>query len=137
MLVPHIVGQGGSILGLGQGFGVPGHHGHFLQHHGVVHCFHGIFPPGKGTVMTGQHAGNVQRIQVMRFEVRGNHLAGFQLIGALNFLLGEIPGAGNGTINVIGMGGAIGGNVPGPAWAQMVAQRECVWTMPPTSGKRR
>ena len=62
--------------------------------------------------MTGQHAGNVQRIQVMRLEVRGNHLAGFQLIGALNFPLGEIPGAGNGPINVIGMGGARGGNVP-------------------------
>ena len=62
--------------------------------------------------MPCQNTGNVDGIQLPLFKTFGNDLACFQLIGTLHFFRSQIPCAGNGSVNVIRMGGAIGRNVP-------------------------
>ena len=90
--------------------GMPGHKGHFLQHHRVVHCVLGVGAPGKGPVAVHQHCRDVLRA----FPLEGfhNHLAGFQLILPADLLGGHLPGAGDLPVKVVPVGGAQCGDAP-------------------------
>ena len=123
--------------GRGDGFGVHclGEHGHLrylLQHNRVVHCLGGVLPPGEGAVAAADDGGDVDGVDVPPPEGLHDDAAGVGLVVLVDLLLGQVPGAGDGAVEVVGVGGAVGGDVPaslGTAWGLWV------WTMPPMSGK--
>ena len=108
------------------------HEGHFLHDDGVVHRLFRVLSPGEGAVVA--HEASRNRNRVYAFESLRYDKARVLLVFALDLLVGQRPDAGNGAVEVIGMGGS-SGSMEMPACAKLVAQRLWVWTMPPIAGK--
>lgn len=80
-----------------------------------------------------QHAGHLRCIDTLFFEGFYDDVTGFPLIFTVDFCVGHFAGAGNGAVEIVGVGGTGCWNRL-TACAQMVAWRECVCTMPPIDG---
>ena len=83
-----------------------GQAGDVLEHVGVFDGFGGSFAPGKGGVAGHQHAGNGDGIEVVGAEAADDDGAGIADVGFGDFIGGEGLGDGNGTVEVVGVGGA-------------------------------
>ena len=86
------------------------HLGHLLHHYGVVDGVVGVLAPGERTMVLHEHTGGVDGVDVATLDAVYNHHTGlFLILGHLT--LGHITGAGNGIVEIVGMGGADVGNV--------------------------
>ena len=77
----------------------------------MVNGSRGVLPPGKRAVIPDQHAGNRHRVQLPLRETFHDDLAGVPLVSFLHFRLRQLPGAGNLTVKIVGVGSAQRGNV--------------------------
>ena len=86
------------------------HIGDLFQHDSVMHRVFGVFPPGKRAVRVHQHAGHLRRIDAFFTEGFDDHRAGFPFVLAVDLLVGHQTGTGDRAVEVVGVGGAGGGN---------------------------
>lgn len=87
------------------------HIGTLLKHHGVVDGIGGIFTLGKRAVRMNQYRRDLRRIQTALFKGFNNHLAGLILVLSVNLLNGHQSGTGDRAIEIVGVGGAPGGQI--------------------------
>ena len=86
------------------------HIGDLFQHDSVMHRVFGVFPPGKRAVRVHQHAGHLRWIDAFFTEGFDDHRAGFPFVLAVDLLVGHQTGTGDRAVEVVGVGGAGGGN---------------------------
>ena len=109
MLVQHMLrGRGGvGVDGQGQNR----HLCHFFQHDRVVDRLCRILAPSKGAVAGAEHTGHMHGVNAALGKGFQNHLAGILLVVLIDFFRGQFPCAGDRAVEVIGVGGAKGGQV--------------------------
>ena len=87
------------------------HIGALFQHHGVMHRIGGVFSPGERAVRMYQYRRDLCRVQTTFFEGFNDHFASLVFILAVDLLCGHLARAGDGTVKIIGVGGAPGGEI--------------------------
>ena len=92
--------------------GKEGHARHFLHDHRMINRLRRVFSPGKGSMTAADDGGNMNRVHSPLPERLRDDFAGVGLIVLFNFLRRQTPGAGDGAIEIIGVGGAISGDIP-------------------------
>ena len=116
VLLQHMRGRGGG--GTVYLHGVEGHAGDLLQHHGMVHGLRRVLAPGEGAVVAADHAGHMHGVDIAGFEGLHDDHAGVVLVARVNLLGGQAARAGHGAVEVVGVCGAVAGDVAaglGPA----------------------
>ena len=109
VLILDVLGCGSSVtLDL---TGIHRHLGDFLQHHSVVHSLGRALTPGEGAMAGAHDTGGMQRLDAALGQLFDDDLAGILLVVLVDFLGGEVTGAGHGAIEVIRVGGAVAGDV--------------------------
>ena len=91
--------------------GVEGHAGDLLQHHGMVHGLRRVLAPGEGAVVAADHAGHMHGVDVSGLEGLHDDHAGVVLVARIDLLGGQAARAGHGAVEVIGVRGAVAGDV--------------------------
>ena len=105
-----------QVLGRRGGVGVhltgqQGHFGYFFQHHGMVDGLGRVLTPGEGAVAVADDARHSHRVNAPAGESLDDDLAGVLLVVLVQFFFCQVTGTGHGTIEVVGVGGAVAGNV--------------------------
>ena len=108
MLILHTLGSR-SCLGIDE-FRHEIHPGNLLQHNGIVDSLSRVLPPCKGTMVFTKHSRNVNR--VLALEGLNDDPSSIHLVAFLDFLCRQISGAGNLTVKIVRMGGAVTGKGP-------------------------
>ena len=98
--------------------------------------FGGGLSPGEGCVAGNQNPGDGDGVKALLAEPANDDRAGIANVAGGDFLGGEGIGERDRTVEVVGMRGPKAGDRR-QAWAQDVANSECVWTMPPICGNSR
>ena len=83
---------------------------HLLQHHGVMHRVLRILSPGEGSVILAQYRGNGYRVLAHSQKFADDQFSCILLVGIGNFFRSETSEAGNLSIDIIRMCGAVAGN---------------------------
>jgi len=99
-------GLGDSLAVSFEGEGVVGHFGDGFEDHGVVGGFVGVASPGEGGVAVDEAGGNGERVDSLLLEEADDGEAGFVDVAAADGFVGERRGAGDGAVEVVGVGGA-------------------------------
>ena len=86
------------------------HKGVLLQHYGTVDRVKGVRSPGEGAVTMDQHRRNLRQVQLPLPEGLNNDIPRLLLIAPGDFLRRHFPGAGNLAVEVVPLGGPLGGN---------------------------
>ncbi len=99
----------GDAGGVGlEGEGVVGHLGDGFEDDGVVGGVVGVSAPGEGGVAVDEAGGDGEGVDVVLLEVLDDGESGLVDVAAADGLVGEGWGAGDGTVEVVGVGGAEG-----------------------------
>jgi len=99
-------GLGDSLAVPFEGEGVVGHLGYGFEDDGVVGGFVGVAAPGEGRVAVDEAGGNGERVDSLLLEEADDGEAGFVDVAAADGFVGERRGAGDGAVEVVGVGGA-------------------------------
>ena len=102
---------GGLMHGVELG-GVEGHEGYVFEDDGVVGGFGGGSAPGEGGVAADEDGGDFEGVDGGRDvqEAAGDLLAGVEDVVAGDLFVGEVAGDGDRAVEVVGVGGAEGGD---------------------------
>ena len=76
-----------------------------------MHGIGGVFTPCERAVRMHQHRRDLCRTPATFFEGFNDHFAGLIFIFAVNLLCGHLSRAGDGTVKILGVGGAPGGEI--------------------------
>ncbi|ABJ03065.1 conserved hypothetical protein [Escherichia coli APEC O1] len=87
------------------------HIGALFQYHGVMHRIGGIFSPGERAVRMHQYRRDLCRVQPTLFEGFNDHFAGLVFILAVDLFCGHQARAGDGSVKIIGVSSAPGGEI--------------------------
>ena len=71
----------------------------------------GVLAEGEGAVVSADHCRHVDRVQLSLCEGLDDHVSGVGLIILFDLLRGQASGAGDGTVEIVCVGGAVGGDV--------------------------
>ena len=97
---------GETVCGGSDGYGAIGEAGDVFEEIGVFDgCCRG-FAPGEGSVTGDEDSGNGDGIEILFVKEAGDHCAGIENVGFVDLFGGERLGDGNGTVEVVGVGGA-------------------------------
>src|SRR5579862_6656007 len=97
---------GDSFAGSFEGEGVVGHFGDVFEDYGVVGGVVRGASPGEGGVAVDEAGGDGKRVDFALFEVMDDGCAGLVDVAASDGFVGEGWGAGDGAVEVVGVGGA-------------------------------
>ena len=93
-----------------QGEGVVGHFGYGFEDYGVVGGVVGVLTPAEGGVAVDEAGGDGEGVDAVELEVVDDGEAGLVDVAAADGFVGEGLGAGDGAVEVVGVGGAEGGD---------------------------
>ncbi len=93
-----------------QGEGLVGHFGYSFEDYGVVGSVVGVFAPAEGGVAGDEDGRDGEGVDGVLLEVADDGEAGLVDVASVDGFGGEFGGAGDGTVEVVGVGGAEGGD---------------------------
>ena len=110
VLIQNALWLGGDV-GVDQ-FGQKRHFRDLLGDDGVIDGLRGVLAPGEGAVVPADDGGNMYGVDAALAKGLDDHVSGVALVVCLDLLGCQVARTGNGAVKIIGVGGAVGGDVP-------------------------